>query len=203
MPFCSPTHLASDWYLTLIAQIDLWLSNWLVNINHLDLTRQNFSSVFRSRQKFLCPVWKKTVLVINIQKSSLWNWLMGADTKLWGHQLIKSNANFSPSPLIWSLSMLEKALSCWEPISSSHEKDIHGCIAWISNWPRCTPPRPNRSAYQATWSSARCNPIWFAPFRLFCIFAWIDYDSISFCTFQEAGRCPVCNDTIPKKGDGW
>ncbi len=99
--------------------------------------------------------------------------------------------------------MLEKALSCWELVSSSHEKGIHGCIAWILNWLRCTPPRPNRSACQATWSSVRCNPIWFAPSRLFCKFAWIDYDSISFCTSQEAGRCPVCNDTSPKKGYGW
>jgi len=55
MPFCSPTHLASDWYLTLIAQIDLWLSNRLVNINHLDLTRWNFSSVFAPARNFY--VW--------------------------------------------------------------------------------------------------------------------------------------------------
>ncbi len=62
MPFCSPTHVASDWYWTLIAQIDLWLSNRLVNIHHLNLPRQNFSSVFRSHQDPKCQVWKKTVL---------------------------------------------------------------------------------------------------------------------------------------------
>ena len=44
--------LTSDWYWTLIAQISLWLSNRLVNINHLFLPRRNFSSVFRSRQEF-------------------------------------------------------------------------------------------------------------------------------------------------------
>jgi len=60
--FCSPTHLVSDWYWTLIAQINLWLSNRLVNINHLYLPRHNFSSIFRSRQEFLCQVWKKSVL---------------------------------------------------------------------------------------------------------------------------------------------
>ena len=62
MPFCSQTYLASDWYWTLIAQIDLWLSNRLVNINHLNLPRQIFSSVFCSRQKIKCQVWKKSVL---------------------------------------------------------------------------------------------------------------------------------------------
>ena len=64
MPFCSPTHLASDWYWTLIAQINLQWSNRLVNINHLYLPCRNFSSVFRSRQEFLCQVWKQTVMVV-------------------------------------------------------------------------------------------------------------------------------------------
>ena len=58
MPFCSPTHLALDWYWTLIAQIDLRLSNRLVNINHLNLPRQIFSSVFCSRQEFLSGLEK-------------------------------------------------------------------------------------------------------------------------------------------------
>ena len=52
----------SDLYLTLIAQINLRLSNQLVNINHLDLPRQKISSVFRSRQEVPCQVWKKIVL---------------------------------------------------------------------------------------------------------------------------------------------
>jgi len=58
MPFCSPTHLESDLFLTLIPQINLRLSNRLVNINHLDLPRQIFLSVFRSRQEFLCGLEK-------------------------------------------------------------------------------------------------------------------------------------------------
>ena len=56
MPFCSPTHLVSDWYWTLITQIDLRFSNRLVNINHLNLSRQNFSSIFCSRQEIKCQV---------------------------------------------------------------------------------------------------------------------------------------------------
>jgi hypothetical protein len=32
------------------------------NINHLNLSRRIFSSVFRSRQEYLCPIWKNTVL---------------------------------------------------------------------------------------------------------------------------------------------
>ncbi len=36
MPFFSPNCLASEWYLTLNAQIVLWLSNRLVNISHLN-----------------------------------------------------------------------------------------------------------------------------------------------------------------------
>jgi hypothetical protein len=47
MPLCFPNHLASDWYLTLNAQIDLWMSNRLVNVSHLtNFPRQFFSSVF-------------------------------------------------------------------------------------------------------------------------------------------------------------
>ncbi len=73
IPFCSPTHLASDWYWTLIAQINLWLSNRLVNINHLYLPRQNSSSVFRSRQDLKCQVWKKTVLNIIAHRAETTN----------------------------------------------------------------------------------------------------------------------------------
>lgn len=63
-------------------------------------------------------------------------------------------------------------------------KDSHEYIVWISSSPICTPPHPNRWACQAIWSSVRYNLIWFAPSRLFCILAWIDYGSISFCIFQ-------------------
>ncbi len=45
-----------------IAQINLRLSNRLVNTNHLNLPRRHFSSVFRSRQDLKCVVWKNTVL---------------------------------------------------------------------------------------------------------------------------------------------
>jgi hypothetical protein len=46
MPSCSPTHLALEWSWTLIAQINLRLSNRLVNINHLNLPRQKFWTLF-------------------------------------------------------------------------------------------------------------------------------------------------------------
>jgi hypothetical protein len=59
MPFCSPTHLASDWYWTLITLMNLRLSNRLVNINHIYLPRRNSSSVFCSHQDLKCQVWKK------------------------------------------------------------------------------------------------------------------------------------------------
>ncbi len=78
MPFYSPTHLASDWCWTLIAQIDLRLSNRLVNINHLNLPRRNFSSVYRSRQKFLVRVWKKTVLLF-VPPGRHWIWGKGGE----------------------------------------------------------------------------------------------------------------------------
>jgi hypothetical protein len=70
MPFCSPTHLASDWYWTLIAQINLRFSNRLVNINHLYLPRRNFSSVFRSRQDLKFEVWTKSVLSFGCGKKN-------------------------------------------------------------------------------------------------------------------------------------
>ena len=60
MPFCSPTHLALDWYWTLIAQIDFWLSNRLVKINHLNLPHQIFSSVFAPARNFYFRFGKKT-----------------------------------------------------------------------------------------------------------------------------------------------
>ena len=46
MPLCFPNHLVSDWYLTLNAQIDLWMSNRLVNVSHLNFPRRFLSSVF-------------------------------------------------------------------------------------------------------------------------------------------------------------
>ena len=47
MSLCFPNHLASESYLTLNAQIDLWLSNRLVNVSHLNyFPRQIFSYVF-------------------------------------------------------------------------------------------------------------------------------------------------------------
>ena len=46
MSLCFPNHLASESYLTLNAQIDLWLSNRLVNVSHLNFPRRIFSYVF-------------------------------------------------------------------------------------------------------------------------------------------------------------
>jgi len=50
MPLCFPNHLASEWYLTLNAQIDLWLSNWLVNVSHLNFP--HFLSAKRARPRY-------------------------------------------------------------------------------------------------------------------------------------------------------
>jgi hypothetical protein len=50
MPLCFPNHLASEWYLTLNAQIDLWLSNRLVNVSHLNFP--HFLSAKRARPRY-------------------------------------------------------------------------------------------------------------------------------------------------------
>ncbi len=44
--FCSLNHFVSKWYLTLNAQINLWLPNRLVNINHLNFPPQFFCLFF-------------------------------------------------------------------------------------------------------------------------------------------------------------
>ena len=72
MPFCSLAHLASDWHLTFITQINLRLSNQLVNINHLYLPRQKFPSVFHSRQNIKCQVCKNQSYIISKLFGEYW-----------------------------------------------------------------------------------------------------------------------------------
>jgi hypothetical protein len=42
------------------------LKRWAGRENRFKIIVADFSSVFRSRQKFLCPIWKNTVLYIGI-----------------------------------------------------------------------------------------------------------------------------------------
>jgi hypothetical protein len=62
MPLCFPNHLVSAWYLTLDAQIHIWLSNWLVNVSHLNFPRRFFFVRFLLRLK--CQVLVSTLTVL-------------------------------------------------------------------------------------------------------------------------------------------
>ena len=85
MPFCSSTHLASDWCWTLHlslrsiydCQIGWWTSPILISL------AENFHPFIAPAKKSLCQVWKKTVLYVFSSQNHIFPKYCDASEILW------------------------------------------------------------------------------------------------------------------------